>query len=112
MRDLDKLKQVLALNKPIILFTHIPFYSEELCTKEKRFMLATPEEIVNTLTPWQIFEQKANKETMQAYDYICSQSLIKCFVSGHLHFDFVSSPENKINQLVTDINTLREIAIR
>jgi hypothetical protein len=69
----------------MILFTHIPLYSEELHKMASHAMLAIPTEIVSTFSEYRIFEQTANGDTVAAVEFIKSCPQIKAVFSGHHH---------------------------
>lgn len=106
----EKLKRLSESGKPIILFTHIPLYTEELHKKASHAMLAIPTEIVSTFPEYRIFEQTANEETAAAVEFIKSCPQIKAVLAGHLHFDF-ESREGAFKQFVTGLDTMREITV-
>jgi hypothetical protein len=109
--NFDRLKQAAEQKKPIVLFTHIPLYSEELFRIAKNALIAIPDEIVNTFSPFRTFEQRADETTRQCYDFIQGCPYVKAIVSGHLHLPFESSAEGAKKQLVTSLDTLHEITI-
>ena len=109
--NFDRLKQAAEQKKPIVLFTHIPLYSEELFRIAKNALIAIPDEIVNTFSPFRTFEQRADETTRQCYDFIQGCPYVKAIVSGHLHLPFESSDEGAKKQLVTSLDTLHEITI-
>lgn len=107
----EKLKSVVAEGKPILLFMHIPLYSKELQARHYDCYLAPPEDVLATYTPWQVYEQKADEQTLEACAYIRSQELIKYVICGHLHFDHETQDPTEIKQIVTGLDTLREITV-
>lgn len=106
------LKDIVAIGKPILLFMHIPLYSDELYKFQKGAMLAAPDKVVSGYTAFQVFEQKADKVTQQAYEYIHKQPLIKCVISGHVHNNFEIQNPTEVKQLITGLDTLREIIVK
>lgn len=110
--QLQALKQIVKIGKPIILFTHIPLYSEELYSKRFDCMIATPAEKMRKYNIWQLYEQTASPTTREAHEFIISCSNIKAVISGHMHFDFEAVSPLGQYQIVTDRHTLREITIR
>lgn len=105
------LKAVAAEGKPILLFMHIPLYSKELQARHYDCYLAPTEEVLATYTPWQVYEQKADEQTLEACRYIRSEPLIKCVICGHLHFNHETQTAGEIKQIVTGLDTLREITV-
>lgn len=109
--QLEALKAVADEDRPILLFMHIPLYSRELQARHYDCYLAPPEEVLATYTPWQVYEQKADEQTLEACRYIRSQPLIKCVICGHLHFNHETQTPGEIRQIVTGLDTLREITV-
>ena len=108
----EKLKNVVAEGKPILLFMHIPLYSRELQARHYDCYLAPPEDVLATYGPWQVYEQKADEQTLEACQYIRSQELIKYVICGHLHLNHETQTPGEIKQIVTGLDTLREITVR
>lgn len=106
----ERLRTLAESGKPMILFMHIPLYSEELHKLASNAMLAIPTEIVSTFSEYRIFEQTADEDTVAAVAYIRSCPQIKAVFAGHLHFDFESS-EGEVKQFVTGLDTVREITV-
>lgn len=109
--QLESLKAVAEEGRPILLFMHIPLYSRELQARHYDCYLAPPEEVLATYTPWQVYEQKADEQTLEACRYIRSQPLIKYVICGHLHFNHETQAPGEIRQIVTGLDTLREITV-
>ena len=109
--QLNALKQVVSNGKPVILFTHISFYSEELSAVTSDGMVGTPAEKMRGYNLWQLYEQTASPTTKEAFDYILSCPSIKAIVSGHMHFDFEARLPSGQLQLVTDRHTMRELTV-
>lgn len=107
----EALKAVAAEGKPILLFMHIPLYSKELQARHHDCHLAPPEEVLATYTPWQVYEQKADAQTLEACAYIRSEPLIKYVICGHLHLNHETQTAGEIKQIVTGLDTLREITV-
>ena len=107
----EKLKNVVAEGKPILLFMHIPLYSRELQARHYDCYLAPPEDVLTTYGPWQVYEQKADEQTLEACQYIRSQELIKYVICGHLHLNHETQTPGEIKQIVTGLDTLREITV-
>ena len=111
LEQLSALKEVAGQGKPILLFMHIPLYEDELRAKYPDCQLAPPEHVLATYTPWQVCEQKADEATLQACAYIRSQKLIKYVICGHMHFNHETQSPAQIRQLVTGLDTLRQITV-
>lgn len=118
--QIEKLKEVAAEGKPIILLLHTPLYCESLREYTRRihgvptvFAMGIPDRAyrfygkeLDLSNPFIATTQ----ETLDAYDYIVNESTIKCILAGHLHFDYETLVGDKM-QILTGINTLREITI-
>ena len=74
-------------------------------------MLAIPDEIMSKQRDFIRFEQEANEVTKQTAEFVKKCPQIKLVVCGHLHFDYESPEDAEIKQLVTGMNTLREITV-
>lgn len=109
--QLDALKAVAEQGKPILLFMHIPLYSKELQAMHYDCYLAPPKEVLATYTPWQVYEQKADEQTLEACAYIRGEPLIQYVICGHLHFNHETQAPGEIRQIVTGLDTLREITV-
>ena len=109
--QLDALQAVAEQGRPILLFMHIPLYAKELQARHYDCYLAPPEEVLATYTPWQVYEQKADEQTLAACAYIRSEPLIKCVICGHLHLNHETQDPSQIRQIVTGLDTLREITV-
>ncbi len=117
--QLDKLKEVVALEKPIVLLVHVPLYSRDLydvCVSHDGFenaawLMAVPEELMTNYPSYLYESQKADEATKDAYNYIVAQNSIKAILSGHLHIDFETKVGN-IPQYVTSTDSLRLITIK
>ena len=111
LEQLNALKEVVEQGKPVLLFMHIPLYADELRARCPDCYLAPPEHVLATYSPWQVYEQKADEVTLQACAYIRSQKLIKYVICGHMHFNHETQSPTQIRQLVTGLDTLRQITV-
>jgi predicted MPP superfamily phosphohydrolase len=109
--QLAALREIVAQGRPILLFMHIPLFCEELLSLRRDCMLATPQDIVDTYPLFRQFEQRADEVTRAAWAYIMEQELIKCVISGHVHADFETVDPSSKKQLITGLETLREIHV-
>lgn len=106
----EKLKEVEAEGKPIILFMHIPLFSEHLdygaqCT------LNAPPKYSEGCHPTAIWERTPDELTVEIYDYIRKSPLIKCVLSGHIHRSAEVMGVDEQDQLITGFNTIREVTV-
>lgn len=108
-KQFEQLRAVVCEGKPVLLFLHIPPYHEELGAIRGKDLLATPKAIVDTYSPFMIFEQQATETTYGFRDYIMTEPLIKAVFCGHIHFDYESSDKKVI---VTGLDTLRKVTVK
>lgn len=116
--QLDALKQVVSIGKPVLLFLHVPLYTDELADLNEAvgdgssFLMATPEDRLKTYSEKRYIQQKADDVTWEAYEYIKHEKQIKAIFTGHVHFDF----ENRLNSWCTQYgcgcSTLRVVTVR
>ena len=106
----EKLKQVEAQGKPILLFMHIPLYSPHL-GKDARSSLNAAPEFFENCHPVDVFERTPDELTCQICDHIRKSPYIKCVISGHTHRNTEILGLDELDQLVTGCDTIREITI-
>ncbi len=106
----EKLKAVEAQGKPILLFMHIPLYSEHL-GKEAKYSLNAPPQYFENCHPVDVFERTPDELTCQICDYIRQSPLIKCVLSGHTHANTEILGLDAQDQIITGCNTIREITV-
>lgn len=111
----SKLKAEVEKGLPIVLFMHVPIYSEEM--RERFFvspqrplwMLNTPEELMREYPKDNYNQQKTDAVTAEFTEFILNEPLIKACITGHLHADFECTLNGHITQVVTDMTTARII---
>ena len=106
----EKLKAVEAQGKPILLFMHIPLYSDYLGNSAK-FSLNAPAQYFENCHPVDVWERSADELTVKICDYIRNAPLIKCVISGHIHYNVEILGKDAQDQVITGINTIREITV-
>ena len=106
----EKLKAVEAQGKPILLFMHIPLYSEHLGS-EAKYSLNAPAQYFENCHPVDVFERTPDELTCQICDYIRQSPLIRCVLSGHTHVNTEILGLDAQDQLITGCNTIREITV-
>ncbi len=114
--QLDALRAVAAEGRPIILFMHNPLYEPSLYAYARpkgdaAYLVSTPEELMRDYSDHRFKQQKADEITLEATDFIKTCGLVKAILTGHLHYDFESTLECGIPQLVTGIGTARIINV-
>ena len=106
----EKLKAVEAQGKPILLFMHIPLYSEHL-GQDAKFSLNAPPQYFENCHPVDVWERKPDPLTCEICDYIRSSPLIRCVLAGHTHHNADILGLDSQDQLITGCNTIREITV-
>jgi hypothetical protein len=124
--QLRALKRVVAEGKPIVLLVHVPFYCAEMEKsyfahlldryKQEIYLIPSficyPDEKLMTYPEDMRAGLFADKYTREACEYIASEPLIKAVLAGHLHMDSEHLFAGKIPQIMTGVDTLREIVIK
>ena len=105
-----KLKAVEAQGKPILLFMHIPMYSEHI-GNEAKFSLCAPQQYFINCHPVDVWERQPDELTCQICEYSRQSPLIKCVISGHTHHNTEILGLDTQDQLITGVNTIREITV-
>lgn len=106
----EKLLEVEAEGKPILLFLHIPLYSAHLGDSAK-YSLCAPDAYFENCHPVDVFERKPEASTVPMVDHIRNSALIKCVLSGHTHKNTEILGLGEKDQIVTGLDTLREITV-
>ena len=107
----EKLNAVEAEGKPIILFMHIPLYSEHLGGHAK-YSLCAPEKYFENCHPVDVFERRPNELTCRIVEHIRQSELIRYVFSGHTHANDEILDKGEKNQIITGCNTIREITVK
>jgi len=105
--QLERLKMEAEKGLPIVLCMHTPVYERSLYdfTMQRlnnlcSYLMGCNEALLLPYEEYRAYQQRPTAETMRFIDYILSQPLIKCLLTGHMHEPFVSElPGGKI-QLV------------
>ncbi len=113
--QLDALKCEVAKGLPILLFLHVPLYSEALydhCLaigKTSAYLTAVPDEKTECYPPDRRAQQTADNITREMVAYIEAEPLIQAVFAGHLHHDFTCTVGGRLPQYVTGMDTVRRI---
>ena len=107
----EKLKAVEAEGKPILLFMHIPLYSDHI-GREAKYSLNAPPQYFENCHPVDVFERTPDELTCRICDYIRQSPQIKCVISGHTHENTEILGLDAQDQLITGCNTIREITVK
>lgn len=106
----EKLKEVEARGKPILLFMHIPLNSEYIEINHE-FPLNAPKQYFKDCRPLVAWERTSNELTCHICDYIRRSPLIKCIFSGHMHYNKEIIGLDLQDQIITGINIIREVTV-
>lgn len=106
----EKLKEVEGQGKPILLFMHIPIYSEHLGPGAK-YSICAPAKYLDGCTPMEVLERATDAQTYAFCDYIRKSPLIHCVFSGHIHYNVEILGKDGQNQIITGLDTIREITV-
>ena len=106
----NKLKAIEAQNKPILLFMHIPLYSDFIDNGAK-FSLNAPPKFFENCNPVDAWERRPDEMTCEICDHIRRSPLIKCVLSGHTHNNTEIIGLDAQDQFITGCDTIREITV-
>ena len=95
-QQLAFLRAELDKGHPTVLMMHIPLYSPEHCaflmqppnSRRTAIQLAAPEELLNTYSDYDRFEQSCTPLTREMADYIRTEPRIRCVLCGHTHLPY------------------------
>ena len=107
----EKFKAVVAEGKPILLFMHIPLYSEHISEWERKFSLCAPGQFFENCHPVDVFERKPEPSTIPIVEYIRNCPLVKCVLTGHTHHNDEILGQGEIDQIITGCDTIRQITV-
>ena len=107
----EKFKQVEAEGKPILLFMHIPLYSEHILEGERKYTLCAPAQYFENCHPVDVYERKPEPSTCSIVEHIRRSTLVKCILCGHTHHNGEIMSPDEVNQIVTGCDTIREITV-
>ena len=105
-----RLKKEVEKGLPIVLAFHDPLFEQSLydyhneahptdCT----YIVGCDEEHLLPYSEFRAVQQRPDAPTLRMIDYIKSEPLIKCILTGHLHFNFESLLTPSLPQFVTDV---------
>lgn len=116
--QLEFLKDEVKDNLPIVLCMHIPLYEEGLYIKTSRnltrhaSLVCVPRNKMSFYEQKRIDQQIEDEITRKTYDYIVSEQLIKCLITGHSHKDHEGYLRTDLIQYTTGLHTARFITFR
>jgi predicted MPP superfamily phosphohydrolase len=108
----EKFKAVEAEGKPILLFVHIPFHSAHIPEGDQKYTLCAPEKFFEGCHPVDVFERRPEPATPAMVAYIRSCPLVKCVFSGHTHHNAEVLGMGEMDQIITGLETIREITVK
>ena len=113
--QIDFLKNEVAKGLPVVIAMHIPFYEEGLYIKTSRnlqrhaSLVCVPRDKMTCYKPERIEQQIEDEPTREMFDYILSEPMIKCLLTGHSHKDHEAMLSGNLMQFTTGLNTIRKI---
>ena len=114
--QLDALRTVVGEGKPVVLMMHVPLYSESFydlmrsrSQKYPVYLMSAPHEKIAYYCEKEYGQQVSDEVTDEAYEYIKSESAIKCLLVGHMHFCHEDRLTDRLTQYVTGFKIVREI---
>jgi len=107
-----RLQQEVKKGLPIVLLMHVPLFEESLfkvgmshATDGIAYLTGCDEEHLKLFhNEFREVQQRPTDDTLRFIDYVYSQPLIKCVLTGHIHFDYESILPSGIPQYVTALN--------
>ena len=117
--QVDALKNEAKKGLPMLLFMHVPLYTEATYDFAMArnaggvaHIMAVPEEKMSFYSEERYLQQKADALSYETVEYIKNEPMIKAVFTGHIHKDFEDALGKYATQYVTGIGTLREIVIK
>lgn len=108
-----RLQQEVKKGLPIVLMMHVPLFEESLfkvsmnrhATDGIAYLTGCDEEHLKLFNnEFREVQQRPTDDTLRFIDYVYSEPLIKCVLTGHIHFDYESVLPSGIPQYVTALN--------
>ena len=103
-----RLKHEAEKGLPMVLAFHDPLYEESLYAEHMRrhpggctYLVGCDEEHLLPYDEFRAVQQRPTDATLRVIEYIRSEPLIRVILTGHLHFNFVSSLTDSLVQIVT-----------
>ena len=105
---LQRLKEEAAKGLPIVLCFHDPLFEQSLydyhlqrLPHEPTYLTGCDEMHLKPYSEFRAVQQRPDGPTLRFIDYVKSEPLIKCILTGHLHFSFESNLTPTLPQFVT-----------
>ena len=104
-----RLQREVKKGLPIVLLMHVPLYDEDLYQKSLAFwgknngaaLIGCDENHLMVYSEYRAYQQRPTPSTMRFIDYVNSEPLIKCVLTGHIHFNHECTLPGGAVQLVT-----------
>lgn len=102
----ELLRAEAAKGYPIILFMHVPLYTEdyyklEMSVHPCAYLTGVPKQLCMTYPKDRCDQQMPDEATLRCIDYIKSEPLIRALVTGHNHRNFEGPLDNGVMQYTT-----------
>ncbi len=114
--QLEFLKKECSKGLPVILCMHTPLYSRGFYDAVREgesvpaYLMSVPDELMRDYSADRYEQQKQDKITAEAFEYIVNCEAVKALITGHIHRDCEGLINGKI-QIASDVSTLRDIYI-
>jgi hypothetical protein len=106
--QLLRLKEEAAKGLPIVLCFHDPLFEQSLYDHHMRrnpheptYTVGCDEAHLKPYSEFRAVQQRPDEPTLRFIDYVKNEPLIRCILTGHLHFSFESNLTPTLPQFVT-----------
>ncbi len=106
-----RLEQEIKKGLPIVLMMHVPMFEQGLyehSVKEHSdgiaYLMGCDEEHLLPYSEYRAVQQRPTPDTTRFIEYVYSQPLIRCVLTGHIHLNYESKLASGIPQFVTGHN--------
>ena len=112
--QLDFLKNEVNKGLPVVLLIHTPLFDKKLydvCMSkwDNAYLCGVPDELMKCYPEDRYEQQKPDKTTLEAIDYISGEKNIKAILTGHLHFTYEGIFAERIPQIINSCTDIRII---
>lgn len=104
----ELLRAEAAKGLPIVLFMHVPLYTEDYChemlvnrSQPCAYLTGAPDSVCNKYSDDRRLQQTPDADTLHCIDYIMHESAIRAVVCGHTHINYEGPLQNGIPQITT-----------
>ena len=109
--QLWRLQREVKKGLPIVMMMHVPLFEQSLYEESVRrhsdscaYLMGCDEEHLMPFEEYRAYQQRPTADDLRFIDYVYSQPLIKCVLTGHIHFHYESMLPCGIPQFVTAKN--------